>query len=80
MPKVLAAIDGSSQASDALVSAVNLFGADADWVLLSVIPPWTPAIALSANEELDLPGGVSPGGGTHGSAQATMPFAPTPET
>ena len=80
MPKVLAAIDGSSHATQALVQAVGLFGADADYVLLSVVPPWSPAVALSANEDLDLPGGVATGGGTHGSTQATMPFAPTPES
>lgn len=80
MPKVVAAIDGSSHASNALVHATNLFGVDADYVLLSIVPPWSPAVAIGANEDLDLPGGVMPGDATHGSAQATMPFAPTPES
>lgn len=79
MPKVLATIDGSEEAASALHAAVELFGPDADYVLLSVVPPWSPAVAMAVNEELGVPAGTATGsGGTHGAAGGTNPYTPTP--
>lgn len=81
MSKVLAAIDGSEHAMRALGAAVDLFGESADYVLVSVVPHWSLAVSLAADEELHVPqserGEVTPR--THGTSTGTTPFAPTAE-
>jgi nucleotide-binding universal stress UspA family protein len=78
MTKVLVAIDGSEHANRAFAQAVELFGSGADYVMLSVVPPWSPAVALGLSEDLDLPTSAPSGTGTHGATGGSMPFAPAP--
>jgi nucleotide-binding universal stress UspA family protein len=77
MTKVLVAIDGSEHANRAFAAAARLFGKHADYVAVSVVPPWSFATALGANEDLDLPGGQPPSTALDGSASTGMPYAPT---
>lgn len=77
MTKVLVAIDGSEHANRAFADAARLFGSEADYVVVSVVPPWSPGTALAANEDLDLPGGQATSTSVHASAGTGMPFAPT---
>lgn len=75
MPKVLVAIDGSEHANRAFAQAVQLFGPGADYVMLSVVPPWSPAVALGATGSLKAPGSTS----TYGTAGGGMPLTPSAE-
>ena len=74
MPKILVAIDGSEHANRAFAQAVQLFGTDAEYVMLSVVPPWSPAVALGATGSLRAPTGTS----TYGTAGGGMPLTPSP--
>ncbi len=70
MPKVLTAIDGSEFAMAAFEEAVGIFGADADYVLLSVVPAGSPvANGLSVTD--------AAAARTHGTSTGTNPYAPT---
>ncbi len=86
MTKVLAAIDGSEHAAHALVVAARLLGEPAHFVLLSVVPPWSPAVAIAANEELRAQHSATAAPGvpavvrTHGGATGTSPYAPTADS
>lgn len=73
MPKVLVAIDGSEHANRAFAQAVQLFGVDSEYVMLSVVPPWSPAVALGSSGSLEPPGGTA----TYGTAGGGMPLAPS---
>lgn len=79
MSKVVVAIDGSEYATRALVDAVGLFGADADYVLASVVPSSLLINAFGGPAAADVGAGAAPGTATHGTATGSMPFAPTPE-
>jgi nucleotide-binding universal stress UspA family protein len=79
MPKILVAIDGSEHANRAFAQAVGLFGSDAEYVMLSVVPPWSPAVALGISDDLDIPTSPPTGTATHGATGGSMPFAPTPQ-
>ena len=73
MPKVLAAVDGSEFAMNALDEAVHLFGTDADYVLLSVVPSGSAlADGLTVTD--------APGVRTHGTSTGSSPFAPTADS
>ncbi|MEX2628255.1 MAG: universal stress protein [Ilumatobacteraceae bacterium] len=74
MPKVLVAIDGSEHANRAFREAVGLFGKDAEYVMLSVVPPWSPATGIGIDADAGIPRGTA----THGDAGTGMPYAPTP--
>lgn len=83
MPTVLAAIDGSDHAARALCAAAELFGDTADYVLLSVLPPWSPAAAIAVNEELRSAGATSDtaqGVRTHGTSTGANPYSPTDDS
>lgn len=80
MPNVLVAIDGSEHANRAFARAARLFDPATDYLLLSVVPPWSPATALVLNEELRLPGGKPNTTSVHGTASTGMPFSPTPDS
>ncbi len=79
MPKVLVAIDGSAHAVAALRAAAHLFGDTATYTLVSIIPPWSTAVTMAADGELDWdasagdPSGVRDRGASIGSS----PFTPT---
>ncbi|MGI9645368.1 MAG: universal stress protein [Ilumatobacteraceae bacterium] len=60
MARVLAAIDGSEHAMNALAHAAAILGDSTEWVLLSILPPWSPAVAISLNEDLDDDGDAAP--------------------
>jgi nucleotide-binding universal stress UspA family protein len=78
MPKVLAAIDGSEHAVRALCAVSEMFGNAADYVLLSIVPPWSLAAAIAVNEELRLAGdGTSSGVRTHGASTGATQYTPT---
>ena len=69
MPKVLTAVDGSEYAMRALGEAVGLFGADAEYVLLSVVPSGSAlAEGLTVSD--------SPSARTHGTSTGSTPYAP----
>lgn len=74
MPKILVAIDGSEHANRAFAQAVQLFGTEAEYVMLSVVPPWSPAVALGSSGSLEPPSGTA----TYGTAGGGMPLSPTP--
>ena len=80
MTKVLAAIDGSEHAANALRRAAELFGPTAEYVLVSVIPPWSAAVSLAVENELRVPGGISPAAATHGTTPNATPLTPTAES
>ncbi len=67
MTRVLAAIDGSEHAMYALERAVGMFGDSAEYVLLSVVPPWSRASNVGTSE-----GGML----THGTSTGTTPYTP----
>lgn len=69
MPKVLTAVDGSEYAMKAFGEAVGLFGADAEYVLLSVVPSGS---ALAAGLTVS----DSPSARTHGTSTGSTPYAP----
>lgn len=73
MPKVLVAIDGSEHANRAFKRAVELFGPDAEYLMLSVVPPLSPMSVLRIGA--GTPSGIS----THGHAGTGNPLSPTPE-
>lgn len=73
MPKVLAAVDGSEFAMNALDEAVAIFGADADYVLVSVVPSGSPvADGLTISD--------APSARTHGTSTGSTPYAPTADS
>lgn len=76
MTKVLAAIDGSEHAMRALERAVGLFGESADYLLLSVVPPWSPAVAGFTDETVAVATGPAAVVMTHGTSTGTAPYAP----
>ncbi len=67
MAKVLAAIDGSEHAMYALEQAVGMFGDSAEYILLSVVPPWSGAGGASLSESGLL---------THGTSTGSSPYTP----
>ncbi len=73
MPKVLTAVDGSEFAMKAFGEAVGIFGTDAEYVLLSVVPSGSP-----------IAGGLTvadtPGARTHGTSTGASPYAPTADS
>lgn len=70
MSKVLAAVDGSEFALHALDEAVGIFGTDAEYVLLSVVPSGSPiADGLTVTD--------APSARTHGTSTGSNPYAPT---
>ncbi len=73
MAKVLVAIDGSEHANRAFQRAVSLFAPGTEYLMLSVVPPWTPADALGLGST------AATGTSTHGSASGSMPLAPRPQ-
>ncbi len=75
MPKVLAAIDGSEHAAAALRAVAGLFGGSAEYVLLSIVPPWSLAADTAVAEDTR-GGGAGSGARTHGAATGSSPFAP----
>ena len=75
MPKILVAIDGSEYANRAFKQAVGLFGTDAEYVMLSVVPQLSPLVGLDIGGASGLPTGTS----THGTASTGLHFSPTPE-
>ena len=80
MTKVLVAIDGSEHANRAFADAARLFGPETEYVVVSVVPPWSPSTAIAASEDLDLPTGRPPTTSVSATASTGMPFAPSAES
>ena len=76
MPKILAAIDGSEFAMKALGEAVGIFGPEAEYVLLSVVPPRPPTGVTAGLTATD----HAPGARTHGTSTGSNPYAPTADS
>ena len=76
MPRALVAIDGSDSSFAAAKGAKQLFGDDAEYVLLAVSPEYSLGVALAAQKELD----IAPGQLKTSSGQMSMPAAPTPQS
>ncbi len=83
MTKVLAAIDGSEHAMHALEQAARILGASTEWVFLSIVPPWSPAVAVAVNEDPthdQSVGAPESGVMSHGATAGSTPYAPTADS
>ena len=83
MTKVLVAIDGSAHSMYALERAAQILDDSTEWVLLSIVPPWSPAVAVAVNEDHgDAEGVGAPESGvlSHGATAGSTPYTPTADS